>query len=97
MLPSLKINQDRADYRLSIFNKLPIKHKNIICQPLIEEINLTAYLDHVELVIVGGESNRNTRPLDYAQCGTHFIKDRKSYTLSTRDLCSQARKANINY
>ena len=30
-------NQDRADYRLSIFNKLPIKHKNIICQPLIEE------------------------------------------------------------
>ncbi len=59
-------NQDRADYRLSIFSKLPIKHKTIICQPLIEEINLTAYLDHVELVIVGGESDRNARPLDYA-------------------------------
>ena len=26
-------NQDKADFRLSIFNKLPIKHKNIICQP----------------------------------------------------------------
>ena len=25
-------NQDRADYRLSIFRELPIKHKNIICQ-----------------------------------------------------------------
>ena len=42
-------NQDRADYRLSIFNALPIKHKNIICQPLIEEIRLTPYLDNVEL------------------------------------------------
>ena len=109
-------NQDRADYRLSIFNELPIKHKNIICQPLIEEINLTAYLDNVELVVVGGESDRNARPLDYAwvlaireqcithkvhfefrQCGTHFIKDGKNYTLATRDLCSQAKKANINY
>lgn len=109
-------NQDRADYRLSIFNELPVKHKNIICQPLIGEINLTSYLDHVELVVVGGESDRNARPLDYSwvlsireqciahkvhfefrQCGTHFIKDKKSYTLSARDLCSQARKANINY
>ena len=33
----------------------------------------------------------------WLQCGTPFIKDGKSYTLSTRDLCSQARKANINY
>ena len=31
---------------------------------------------------------------EFRQCGTHFIKDGKSYTLSTRDLCSQARKAN---
>ena len=82
-------NQDRADYRLSIFNKLPIRHKNIICQPLIEEIDISAYLDQVELVVVGGESDRNARPL--------FIKDGKSYVLATRDLCSQARKANINY
>lgn len=109
-------NQDRADYRLFIFNKLPIKHKNIICQPLIEKINLDAYLDNVELVVVGGESDVNARPLDYdwvlaireqcvehkvhfefRQCGTHFIKDGKAYTLATRELCSQARKANINY
>lgn len=109
-------NQARADYSLSIFNELPIKHKNIVCQPLIGEINLSAYLDQVELVVVGGESDRNARPLDYGwvlsireqciahkvhfefrQCGTHFIKDGKNYTLSTRDLCSQARKAGINY
>lgn len=109
-------NQDRADYRLSIFKDLPIKHKNIIFQPLIEKINLTEYLDNAELVVVGGESDRNARPLDYAwvleireqciahnvhfefrQCGTHFIKDGKAYDLSTRDLRSQARKANIDY
>ncbi len=105
-------NQDRADHRLSIFNKLPIKHKNIICQPLIERINLDGYLRGV----AGGESDKNARPLDFEwvlairnqcidhdvhfefrQCGTHFIKDGKSYTLSTRDLCSQAKKANINF
>lgn len=109
-------NQDRADQRLSIFNKLPIKHKNIICQPLIEGINLDGYLGGVELVVVGGEADKNARPLDFEwvlaireqciaqnvhfefrQCGTHFIKDGKSYTLSTRDLCSQAKKANINF
>ncbi len=109
-------NQDRADFRLSVFNKLPIKHKNIICQPLIERINIAAYLDGIELVVVGGESDINARPLDYEwvldireqcvsrnvhfefrQCGTHFVKDGKQYTVATRDLCSQARKANINF
>ena len=108
-------NQDRADSRLSIFSKIPIKHKNIICQPLIERISIKNYLDEVELVVVGGESDSKARPLDYdwvlsirdeciekkvhfefRQCGTHFIKDNKSYTLNVRDLCSQARKANIN-
>lgn len=108
-------NQDRADFRLSLFTTLPIKHKNIICQPLIEAVNIEKYLDGVELVVVGGESDKNARPLDYnwvlsireqciskdvrfefRQCGTHFIKYGKSYTLNTRDLCSQARKAHIN-
>lgn len=109
-------NQDRADYRLAILQKLPIKHKNIICQPLIGPIDLSAYLENVELVVVGGESDVNARPLDYAwvlaireqcisqnvpfvfrQCGTHFIKDGRRYTLHTRDLCSQAKKANIDF
>ncbi len=109
-------NQDRADYRLSIFKEIPIKHKNIICQPLIEKIDISAYLKDIELVTVGGESDKNARPLDFdwvldireqcvaqnvhfefRQCGTHFIKDGKSYTLNVRDLCSQARKADINF
>ena len=109
-------NQKNADYKLGIFSKLPIKHKTITAQPLIERINIEPYLDGIELVTVGGESDRNARPLDYAwvldireqcigknvpfefrQCGTHFIKDGKSYVLQTKDLCSQARKADINF
>ena len=34
---------------------------------------------------------------EFRQCGTRFIKDGKEYLLSVRDLCSQARKANINW
>ncbi len=108
-------NQAMADLRLPLFLDMPIKHKNIICQPLIEQINIEKYLKGIDLVVVGGESDRNARPLDYdwvldirnqcmrknthfdfRQCGTHFIKDNKEYTLATKDLCSQARKANIN-
>ncbi|NCC63472.1 MAG: DUF5131 family protein [Spirochaetia bacterium] len=109
-------NQKRVDSRLSLFGSLPIKHRNIICQPLLEEVNIEQYLDNVELVVVGGESDRNARPLSYGwvlsireqcmakgvrfefrQCGTHFEKEGKEYLLAVRDLCSQARKANINY
>lgn len=108
-------NQASADDRLPLFARLPIKHKNIICQPLIGPVELERYLGGVELVVVGGESDPGARPLDYAwvlsireqcirqgiyfefrQCGTHFIKDGKTYTLPVRELCSQARKANIN-
>lgn len=108
-------NQETADKRLSIFNKLPIKHKNIICQPLIEAIDIEKYLDDIELVVVGGESDTNARPLNYdwvlsireqcirknvkfefRQCGTNFIKNGLQYKINVRQLCSQARKANIN-
>lgn len=109
-------NQRRADERLSVFSSLPIRRKNIICQPLLSPINLEKYLDGVELVVVGGESDINARPLNYdwvldireqcirkkvafefRQCGTHFIKDGREYTLKVRDLTSQAKRANINY
>ena len=108
-------NQYRADQRLSLFSKMPIQHKNIICQPLIEKIDIEKYLDGVELVVLGGESDRNARILDYnwvldireqcirkevpfefRQCGTHFVKDGKEYTIPTKQLMPQARKANIN-
>lgn len=70
-------NQCRADERLSIFRYLPIIHKNVICQPLIEKIDIEKYLDDVELVVVGGESDQNARPLDY------------NWVLSLRQQCVQ--------
>lgn len=110
-------NQQRADERLTLFSTLPIVHKNIICQPMLEAIQLEDWLKsgEIELVVAGGESDRCARPLDYAwivdlhdqcqrqnthfefrQCGTHFIKDGKCYTLPYKELCRQARKADIN-
>lgn len=59
-------NQKNADYRLGIFEKLPIKHKCITAQPLLEKIALEHYLDNVELVVVGGESDPHARPIDYS-------------------------------
>ena len=109
-------NQKNADYKLSIFKDLPIKHKCITAQPLLENINIEKYLDDIELVVVGGESDLNARPLDYSwvlnireqcirknvnfefrQCGTYTIKDGKQYKIPTKDLCKQAKLANINY
>lgn len=59
-------NQDRADYRLPIYLKLPIKHKIIICEPLLGKINLLPYLSgSIESVIVGGESGNMSRLCDY--------------------------------
>ena len=109
-------NQRNVDKKLSVFQKLPIKHKCITAQPLIEPIDMEQYLDGIELVVVGGESDPQARPLDYGwvldirqqcmrksvsfefrQCGTHFIKDGKQYRIQTKDLCRQARLANIDY
>lgn len=109
-------NQKNADRKLAVFQSLPIRHKCITVQPLLEAIDLEGYLEDIELVVVGGESDYYARPLDYdwvldireqcirkkvdfefRQCGTHFIKDGRQYKLKTKDLCSQARKADINY
>lgn len=58
-------NQRTADLRLKVFQTLPIKHKCITAQPLLEKINIEPYLDDIELVVVGGESDKDARPLDY--------------------------------
>lgn len=109
-------NQKNADYRLSIFKDLKIKHKCIIAQPLLEQVNIEKYLNNIELVVVGGESDINAREFNYdwvlnireqcmrknvnfefRQCGTYTIKDGKKYKIQTKDLCNQAKLANINY
>ena len=109
-------NQKNVDKKLSVFQSLPIKHKCITAQPLLERIDMERYLDDMELVVVGGESDYYARIPDYdwvldirdqcvrknvsfefRQCGTHFVKDGKHYKLQTKELCTQAKKAGINF
>ena len=55
-------NQKRADERLPIFINLPIKHKSIICEPILTEIDLSKYLnENIRQVVVGGESGLEAR------------------------------------
>ena len=60
-------NQRRADERLPIFLSLPIAHRFIVCEPLLEAIDLSRYLDsRIEEVSVGGESGEGARVCDFA-------------------------------
>ena len=60
-------NQKRADERLPIFIKLPIKHKNIARSPMLEEVSIKEYLKQgdFEWVYVAGENYKNARPCNY--------------------------------
>jgi protein gp37 len=76
-------NQARADERLSVFLSLPIKHRSVVCEPLLEEVDLSQYLSSskIERVVAGGESGTNARICDYnwilkirEQCCEYGIK-----------------------
>ena len=73
-----------ADYRLPIFINVPIKHKAIIHEPMLEEINIEKYLQTgvIEQVICGGESGENARVCNY------------DWILNTRQQCIEY---NINF
>ena len=59
-------NQAMADFRLPILIDAPIRHKGIVCEPLLEHMDLSDYLGPwTEGVVVGGESGMNARICDY--------------------------------
>lgn len=59
-------NRDMVKYRLPIFKAAPIISKTIICEPLLEEIDLEPYLGSwVNKVVAGGESGSEARPCSY--------------------------------
>lgn len=60
-------NQVCADYRLPIYKAAPIRHKIIICEPLLERIDLRPFNigTWVEQVVAGGESGYEARPCDF--------------------------------
>lgn len=68
-------NQKMADYRLPIFLSLPIKHRSLCLEPLLEYVDLTSYLPihKIDYVVSGGESGSGAR-----QCRYEWIKRIKS-------------------
>lgn len=60
-------NQDRTDYRLPILLNLPIRHREIICEPLLGGIQMQKYLETglIEHVTCGGESGDHARLCDF--------------------------------
>lgn len=73
-------NQKQADIRLPVFLAVPIRHKAVICEPLLGPIQLQPYLDgRIQSVTVGGESGDDGRICDYR------------WVLSLREQCVQTR------
>ena len=53
---------ERAAYRLPIYKAAPIRHKFLACEPLLEPLDLSAWLDSdIEEIIAGGESGPQAR------------------------------------
>lgn len=61
-------DQARADSRLPIFLKLPMKHKQVIHEPMLGPIDIRRYLasGQIEQVTCGGESGDHARICDFA-------------------------------
>ena len=74
-------NQKRADERLPILLSLPIAHRMIVCEPLLEPIDLHPYLDRTKIrsVTAGGESGEEARVCDF------------EWILGIRNACADAR------
>lgn len=59
-------NQRMADYRLPLFLHAPLRHRIIVCAPLLGPLDLASYLTpQVEEVSAGGESGPEARICDF--------------------------------
>lgn len=60
-------NQRRAEQRLPLFLVLPVRRRLVLCEPMLEPIDLTPWLGSgIAMVVAGGESGPEARPLDWA-------------------------------
>lgn len=61
-------NQNRADYRLPVFLELPIQHRTVIHEPMLDRIDIRKYLatGKVDEVTCGGESGPDAKVCDFA-------------------------------
>ncbi len=54
-------------------------------------------LDYDWVLNIRAQCMNKQVPFQFRQCGTNFRANGKTYRLKTRDLVSQAKKANIDY
>ena len=54
-------NQAMADTRLPLFASLPITHREIIVEPMLEALDISSCLSGIEHVTAGGESGNEAR------------------------------------
>lgn len=58
-------NQKRLQERMELYLSLDLYRKEIILEPMLEEMDLTPYIGQLDAVSLGGESGENARPLDF--------------------------------
>lgn len=73
-------NQKRFDERAPIYLSLDLNYKVICIEPMLTPVDLSAYINMIDLVSVGGESGPNARVCDFewvkdirTQCKKHHV------------------------
>ena len=63
-------NQKRFNERAPIYLSLPLRYKEITIEPMLERVDMSAYISQIDAVSVGGESGEDARVLDF-----EWVKD----------------------
>ncbi len=75
-------NQKRFDERCPIYLDLDLQRKGVMIEPMLESIDMSRYIDKIDLVSVGGESGMDARVIDF-----EWVKDIKA----------QCKKAHVGF
>lgn len=59
-------NQKRFFERAPIYLKLPLIKHGVMIEPMLERVDISKYIDMIDVVSVGGESGENARVCDFA-------------------------------
>lgn len=59
-------NQKRFDERAPIYLNLPLIKKGVMIEPMLERIDVSKYIDKIDVISVGGESGENARVCDFS-------------------------------
>lgn len=75
-------NQKRFNERAPVYLSLPLVSKGVMIEPMLERIDMSEYINMINLVAVGGESGNNARMLDF-----EWVKD----------IREQCKKADVSF